>query len=200
MIKYKVLLAFCVLVTSFCVLFIATPLSSSSTDIDSTGIKTIKPRKRANYSVRMNADIAYHKMGNKELKLHLLIPDDDKNESKPLIIFIKGSSWGKYKPQDTFEFIPQLVHFAKNGYVVASIEHRTSHEATFPAQIQDVKTAVLYLKEKAEEYQINPDLVGVWGTSSGAHLAALLGTSCHVPELEGTKTKLTSKNDQFLFS
>jgi len=140
----------------------------------------------------MNADIAYHKMGNKELKLHLLIPDDDKNESKPLIIFIKGSSWGKYKPQDTFEFIPQLVHFAKNGYVVASIEHRTSHEATFPAQIQDVKTAVLYLKEKAEEYQINPDLVGVWGTSSGAHLAALLGTSCHVPELEGTKTKLTS--------
>jgi acetyl esterase/lipase len=185
--KYKMLITFCILVISFCVLFIANPLSSSSTDLDSEEIKTIKPRKRDNYSVRLKADIAYYKMEKKELVLHLLIPDNHKSKSKPLIIFIKGSSWGKYKPQDSFEFIPQLVRFAKSGYVVASIEHRTSHEATFPAQIQDVKTAVVFLKEQAEEYQINPDLVGVWGTSSGAHLAALLGTSCHVPELEGSK-------------
>lgn len=179
----------CVLFISIYVLFIASPLSSSSTDIEGLEIKTIHPRNSTNYNVRLRANIPYHKLDNKELKLHLLIPDDNKSKPKPLIIFIKGSSWGKYKPQDSFEFIPQLVQFAKSGYVVASIEHRTSHEATFPAQIHDVKTAVVYLKENASEYQINPELVGVWGTSSGAHLAALLGTSCHVSELGGAELK-----------
>jgi acetyl esterase/lipase len=180
-----------VLVISFYVLFFASPISSSSSDRDDSEIRTIKPRNRANYNVRLRADIPYNKIGNKELKLHLLIPDDHKSKPKPLIIFIKGSSWGKHNPQDSFAFIPQLVQFAKNGYVVASIEHRTSHEAKFPAQIQDVKAAVMYLKEKAADYQINPERVGVWGTSSGAHLAALLGTSCHVPKLEGAKRPST---------
>ncbi|WP_404329007.1 prolyl oligopeptidase family serine peptidase [Mesobacillus maritimus] len=179
--------AFCVLIFSFSFLLIANPLASSSTKNESSEIRTIKPKKRANYNVRLQTDVSFYKLGNKELKLHLLIPDEHKSKPKPLIIFIKGSSWGKYKPQDSFAFIPQLVQFAKSGYVVASIEHRTSHEAKFPAQVQDVKAAVVFLKEKASEYQINPDLVGVWGTSSGAHLAALVGTSCHVSEFEGSK-------------
>ncbi|WP_246629062.1 prolyl oligopeptidase family serine peptidase [Mesobacillus maritimus] len=185
--KYMTLTAFSVLVITFSVIFITNPLSSSSSNIGSAETRTIKPKKSAHFNVRLQANIPYYKYGDKELKLHLLIPDDHKSKRKPLIIFIKGSSWGKDRPQDTFAFIPQLVQLAKSGYVVASVEHRTSHEAKFPSQIQDIKAAVVFLKEKAPEYQINPELVGVWGTSSGAHLAALVGTSCHVPELEGSK-------------
>lgn len=88
-------------------------------------------------------------------------------------------------PQDTFAFMPQLTQFAKSGYVVASIEHRTSHEAKFPAQIQDVKAAIRYLKANAEKYNIDPNRVGVWGDSSGGHLAALAGTSGGIEEFEG---------------
>ncbi len=180
----------CILITSFSVLVVANSLSENSTQVEGNEIRTINANKRANRNVRLFANIPYKTIGNNKLKLHLLIPDAPKNKRKPLIIFIQGSAWGKNKPQDSLMFIPQLTEFAKRGYVVASVEHRTSHEAKFPAQIQDVNAAVLFLKENAKKYQINPNLVGVWGTSSGGHLAALLGTGCDVPELEGSMNEL----------
>jgi acetyl esterase/lipase len=63
------------------------------------------------------------------------------------------------------------------GYVVASIEYRFSQETRFPAQIQDCKAAIRWLRAHAAEYGIDPRWIGVWGASAGGHLAALLGTS-----------------------
>jgi acetyl esterase/lipase len=96
--------------------------------------------------------------------------------ARPLIIYIQGSGWG-WSPLSTFANVPQLVDYAKNGYVVASIQYRVSDEAKFPAQIEDVKAAVRFLKDHAKKYSIDPNRIGVWGDSSGGHLAALLGTS-----------------------
>lgn len=66
-----------------------------------------------------------------------------------------------------------------------NIEYRLSGEATFPAQIHDCKAAIRWIRANAEKYNINPDSIGVWGVSAGGHLAALLGTSGDVQELEG---------------
>lgn len=189
--KFIITVAICMLITSFSTIVGATSLSGSTDHVESSEIRIINANKRANNDVRLYANIPYQTVGKKELKLHLLIPEGNKNKRKPLIVFIKGSGWGKNKPQDSLMFIPQLAEFAKKGYVVASVEHRTSHEAKFPAQLQDVRAAVLFLKENAKKYQINPKLVGVWGTSSGGHLAALLGTSCHAPKLEGKRSDST---------
>lgn len=186
--KLITMVVVCILITSVSILVVAKPLIGSSNNSESTEIRTIRANKRSTNHVRLYANIPYKTIGNKKVKLHLLIPEGHKSKPKPLIIFVKGSGWGKNKPQDSFMFIPQLAEFAKKGYVVASVEHRTSHEAKFPAQIQDVNSAVLFLKNNAKEYQINPKLVGVWGTSSGGHLAALLGTGCHVLELRGEKS------------
>ena len=59
------------------------------------------------------------------------------------------------------------------------------HVAPFPAQIEDCKAAVRWLRANASKYNLDPDRIGVWGFSAGGHLAALLGTSGGVPELEG---------------
>ncbi len=75
----------------------------------------------------------------------------------------------------------------KEGYAVASINYRLSEEAIYPAQIHDVKTAVRYLRANADKFGIDPDHIGAWGSSAGGTLAALLGITCGVEELEGAK-------------
>ena len=74
---------------------------------------------------------------------------------------------------------------AQAGIAVASVDYRLSGEATFPAQLHDAKAAVRWLRANAAELAIDPDRIGVWGHSAGGHLAALLGTSSGVPELDG---------------
>ena len=68
---------------------------------------------------------------------------------------------------------------------MASIDYRLTSTAPFPAQIEDCKAAVSWLRANASTYHLDPDHIGVWGMSAGGHLAALLGTSGGVPELEG---------------
>ncbi|MEI6143785.1 MAG: alpha/beta hydrolase, partial [Mariniphaga sp.] len=71
------------------------------------------------------------------------------------------------------------------GYAAVSIDYRLSGEAKFPAQIQDCKAAVRFLKANATKYKLNPDKMGSWGGSAGGNLASMLGTSSGVTELEG---------------
>ncbi|MEO0415148.1 MAG: alpha/beta hydrolase, partial [Verrucomicrobiota bacterium] len=75
---------------------------------------------------------------------------------------------------------------AARGFATVSINYRLSGEAHFPAQIQDAKAAVRWLRANAEKWSINPDAIGATGTSAGGHLAALLATSADVDELEGS--------------
>ena len=71
------------------------------------------------------------------------------------------------------------------GYAVASINYRLSGEATYPAQINDAKAAVRFLRANAAQYKLNPDKFAAFGASAGGNLASLLGTTCGVDELEG---------------
>jgi acetyl esterase/lipase len=72
-----------------------------------------------------------------------------------------------------------------NGIAAVSINYRLSSEAIFPAQIQDCKAAVRFLRANATKYNLNPDKIGSWGASAGGNLSSLLGTSSGVAELEG---------------
>ncbi len=71
------------------------------------------------------------------------------------------------------------------GFVVASINYQLSSHAIFPAQIHDCKTAIRWLRAHAHEYKIEAEHIGIWGSSAGGHLMALVGTSGDVAELEG---------------
>ncbi len=71
------------------------------------------------------------------------------------------------------------------GYAAVSIDYRLSGEAKYPAQIEDCKAAVRFLKANATKYKLNPEKMGSWGASAGGNLASLLGTTSGVAELEG---------------
>ncbi len=123
-------------------------------------------------------DIVYISRSGMDLTLQMLIPEyaDGKQEKYPCIAFIQGSGWTK---QDVYFNLPQMVSFAKRGYVVASIEYRESAKVAMPAQVHDVKTAIRFLRKNAEEYKIDTENLFVWGDSSGAHCALLAGmTDC----------------------
>jgi len=99
----------------------------------------------------------------------------------PVILWIHGGGWSKGRKEQH----SPAISFLNDGYAVASIEYRLSGEAPFPAQIVDCKAAVRWLRANAAKYNLDADRIGAWGHSAGGHLAALLGTSGGVPELEG---------------
>jgi acetyl esterase/lipase len=99
----------------------------------------------------------------------------------PVILCVHGGHWdagGKDRCP--------AVTLVQDGYAVASINYRLARTAPFPAQLEDCKAAVRWLRANASTYNLDPDRIGVWGYSSGGHLAALLGTTGGVPELEGS--------------
>lgn len=98
----------------------------------------------------------------------------------PVILWIHGGAWLMGNKEDT----PALF-FMKSGYAVASINYRFSSAAIFPAQIEDAKAAVRWLRANADKYHLDPDRIAAFGNSAGGHLAALLGTTGDVKPLEG---------------
>lgn len=157
---------------ALCLVFFFSVVIASS----AAAIQPINTKINNDFEVTLKPNIEYAKRGNISLKLHILQPST--NKPMPLIVFIQGSAWGAWGPQDSFANLPQLQqYFAKNGYVVASVQHTFATQAKFPAQIQDIQTAVRFLKANASKYSIDPKRVGVFGDSSGGHLAVLLATS-----------------------
>lgn len=107
------------------------------------------------------------------LRMHVLLPRNAATR-RPAIVFIHGGGWTEGTRE---RGLPSLIHFVKRGYIAASIEYRLSGEAIFPAQIDDVRASIEYLRTHANELGIDPSRVAVWGQSAGGHLAALAGTS-----------------------
>jgi acetyl esterase/lipase len=116
-------------------------------------------------------NLAYVTNGHERQKLDLFIPPGATNPL-PLIIWVHGGAWlGGSKDQ-----CPALPYLQK-GYAVASINYRLSQHAIFPAQIEDCKAAVRWLRANGKEYNLDPNRFAAWGASAGGHLVALLGTA-----------------------
>jgi len=122
--------------------------------------------------LRKKKDLVYARL--KDRELHLDLYWHPKSEtSMPLIIWIHGGAWRKGSKDNVGNVLP----FLNKGYAVASVAYRLSDEAQFPSQIQDCKAAVRWLRAHADQYKLNPERFGVWGSSAGGHLVALLGTA-----------------------
>ncbi len=133
--------------------------------------------------LELTRDVEYGQGGERALRMHLLAPRERSEEPLPVLVWIHGGGWSGGSRESG---LPRLIPFARQGFFCASIEYRFSQEAIFPAQIEDCKCAIRYLRAHAEKYGLDPERIGVWGNSAGGHLVALLGTSADVKELEGT--------------
>lgn len=92
--------------------------------------------------------------------------------------------------KSTYKDSDRMNQLLENGYAVVPVNYRFSSEAKFPVQIHDIKGAIRYLRTHAERFDLDTHRIAAWGTSAGAHLAALAGTSGDVPALEGSEGPL----------
>ena len=120
---------------------------------------------------RTLSDLIYATVGEQALTLDLRLPNFGSGPF-PLILLVDAPDWSTPRPHsDAADFL------AARGYAVASAGFRSSAAAPFPAQLDDLRTAIRWLREHAGEHAIDPARVGVWGIGAGGHLAALLGTT-----------------------
>ena len=131
------------------------------------------PRKKST-PVPTRRDISYCTMDGVDLKMDIYAPES--HEEMPAVIYIHGGSWagGTKSSPEVSKDAPALL---KAGMVVFSIDYRLAKAYRFPAMIEDVKCAVRSIRARAGEYNIDPNRIGAYGGSAGAHLAALLGTT-----------------------
>ncbi|MEI9896951.1 MAG: alpha/beta hydrolase [Chthoniobacter sp.] len=109
----------------------------------------------------------------------------------PWVLRIHGGAW---RAGDKTQGVP--TYLLEAGYAIASVEHRFTSVAPFPAQIQDVKAALRYLREHAAEFDLDPQRVAAMGDSSGSHLACLVGLTSGVPAF--TDDPASKTNDRVL--
>lgn len=118
-------------------------------------------------------DVEYAEKGGRPLRLHVVWPpimDWSSPTVYPTVVFVQGSGWRK---QELGQYLLTLADFARRGYVVALVEYRASAEATFPAQVKDLRTAVGFLRDNAGQYRVDAERIVLWGDSSGGHTVVL---------------------------
>jgi acetyl esterase/lipase len=152
-------------------LLLALPVSLSA--------QTNLPPTNTSSGIQTQNDIVFGKGGDSDLHADIAWPI---NATKPMpaVIYIHGGGWiaGSYKGSP-------LMGIAHAGYFGASIEYRLDNVAKWPAQIEDCKLAVRWLRANAAKYNVDPNRIGVWGESAGGHLVTCLGTMAGVKEYEG---------------
>lgn len=115
-------------------------------------------------------DIVYKKVEGHDLYADFYIPEDVENP--PVIMWIHGGGWTELNRKWSLVF-PQL----ERGYAVCSVDYRYADEAVFPAQMLDLKDALLFVKENGKKYGYDGSKVILSGDSAGGHLCSLLGVS-----------------------
>jgi acetyl esterase/lipase len=132
--------------------------------------------------------IVYGTGGGKDLKLDLARPQQATG-LLPALVYIHGGGW---QGGDRSMYRNDILEAAKRGYVAVTVSYRLSDpdyagkpRNAFPAQIEDVKCAIRWLRANAEKYHVDPNRIGATGGSAGGHLSLLAGVAPNSKPLEG---------------
>lgn len=141
-------------------------------------------------------DVVYAELGGEELKLDLVVPTTP--GPHPCVICFHGGAWtagsrkdltrpSLFNPggRDANKDLGILDKLARQGYVAVSASYRLAPKHKFPAQIEDAKTAVRFLRSNAKRYDLDPDRIGALGFSAGGHMALMLGLTDSAAGFDG---------------
>ncbi len=143
-----------------------------------------KPLPKVPDSIVVKRDVEYGKEGNQPLFLDVVRPKTASEGPRPVVVFIHGGGWSG---GDKFDALSTLFIAAdRHDYIGFAVNYRLSGETPWPAQINDCKTAIRWIRSQAATYHLDPDKIAVWGHSAGGHLAALLGTTGKIGAFDGT--------------
>ncbi|MFC4358891.1 alpha/beta fold hydrolase [Halobium salinum] len=126
----------------------------------------------ANSPLRVDRDRIYRETPERTLAMDVYRASD--GESRPAVVLLHGGGWREGNKGQLSRYALDL---AAAGYVTVEPSYRLSHEATFPAALEDVKAAVRHVRSNAAELGVDPGRVGAFGHSAGAHLAVLAGAT-----------------------
>ena len=136
-------------------------------------------------NVKIIRDIPYAGTKNPRQMLDLVLPQKPAGDKPlPVIVFIHGGAWRAGNKSSGLGRVAKYV--AAGNYAGVSVGYRLTNEAIWPAQIHDCKAAIRWIRANAKKYNLDGDHIGVWGTSAGGHLVAMLGTSGDVKAMDGT--------------
>jgi acetyl esterase/lipase len=133
--------------------------------------------------LEIHDDLQYGTGGGEKLLLDLARPAK-LDKATPCIVFIHGGGWAAGNRKAHYN---RMKRAAEEGFVSATISYRLVKDSKhrWPAQIEDCKCAIRWLRANAERFSIDPDRIGAFGDSAGAHLSMLLGTMDKPDGLEG---------------
>ncbi len=130
------------------------------------------------YDVRR--DIVYAERPDGQLKADVYVPNGP--GPHPAVLVVHGGAWMVGRRTQLSGIARML---AQAGYTAVAISYRLAPRYPFPAQIEDCKSAVLWMRSQAAEYKIDPERIGGFGYSAGGHLVTLLGMTDATAGLEG---------------
>lgn len=131
--------------------------------------------------VEVRRDVEYGVVGDVSLKLDVYRPKKRPEGLMPAIVWIHGGGWRQGDKNNAANAIAA----ARRGFFAVSVNYRLSGKAPFPAAIEDCKGAIRWVRATAKDWGVDPDRIGVWGSSAGGHLALLAGCADEAAGLEG---------------
>jgi pectinesterase len=125
-------------------------------------------------SVKSVRDIVYCTVNNHQLKLDVFYPNTPSATPMPAVLLVFGGGW---RSGDRSMHVPMAQELAARGYVTITADYRLSTEAIYPAAVNDLKTAIKWMRANAKAYHINKNKIAIWEFSAGGQLATLVGTT-----------------------
>jgi acetyl esterase/lipase len=131
--------------------------------------------------VKVLRNVRYREVAGKKLRLDIAMPEEP-GTNRPAIMQIHGGAWiiGDKREQGW----PLIGHLAANGWVCFNVNYRLSPAATWPEHLIDLKYALKWIREHADEYGIDSNFVAVTGGSAGGHLTAMMALTANDPEYQ----------------
>jgi len=120
-------------------------------------------------------NLIYKTVNGTDLRFDIFFPTEQVFERAPLVVGFHGGGWfAGDRTQVTSAFMPMINELLANGYAFATVQYRLARPGiTFPAPFEDARDFIIYVKESAHIYNIDPNNIGLFGYSAGAHLVML---------------------------
>lgn len=125
-------------------------------------------------NIASKTNLVYCTLNGRQLHLDVFYPIAKSKKPYPAVLMIHGGGWRSGNRQ---QHIPMAQQIAAKGYVTITAEYRLSTEALYPAAVNDLKTAIRWMRANAKTYNTDANKIAVWGFSAGGQLAALIGTT-----------------------
>lgn len=127
----------------------------------------------ATFEVKVIRDLVYSHAGGSPRLADLYLPQAVEGKL-PVIIWVHGGGW-RFGDRN---LSPNLTRwYAERGFAMVTFDYRLSGEAIFPAPVVDLRTVIRWVRSVAQEYGLNSDAIGLWGSSAGAQLSAIAALS-----------------------